>query len=73
MTAIEYQRTENDVMKINIRAGDRGMSFLIPMTMIEAEFDENRERYALSNEFPVVNAAWMIDIFTPDPDKNSLN
>ena len=37
MTGIEYQHTENDVMKINVRADDKGMSFLIPVSVLEEE------------------------------------
>jgi hypothetical protein len=35
--------------------------------------NENPERYALEEDFPVVNAAWIIDLFQPEPDKNALN
>jgi uncharacterized Zn-finger protein len=73
VTSIEYQRTENGVMKINIRTGDKGMSFLIPVVMVEEEMNENPERYALEADFPVVNAAWIIDLFRPEPDMNALN
>ena len=73
VTSIDYQRTENGVMKINVRTGDKGMSFLIPLAMIEEEFNLNRERYALKEPFPVVNAGWMIDLFTPEPEGNALN
>jgi len=34
VTDIEYQHTENDVMKINVRADDKGMSFLIPISVL---------------------------------------
>ncbi|MBR2794240.1 MAG: CpXC domain-containing protein [Solobacterium sp.] len=73
VTAIDYQRTENGVMKINVRTGDKGMSFLIPLTMIEEELNMSPERYELNADFPVVNAAWLIDLFEPKPDEKSLN
>ncbi len=73
VTSIEYQRTENGVMKINIRTGDKGMSFLIPLVMVEEEMNASPERYALESDFPVVNAAWIIDLFQPEPDRNTLN
>ena len=65
VTSVEYQRADNGVMKINIRMDDKGMAFLIPVTMIEEEVEEDPERYAVNDEeFPCVNADWMISLFT---------
>lgn len=64
ITSIEYQRTENQVMKINVRTGDRGMAFLIPVNMVEEEMMQDIERYEVDNRsFPVVNTEWIIDLF----------
>ena len=69
ISAIEYQRTENEVMKINIRTDDKGLSFLIPVSMIQEEMEENRELYAVDNtSFPVINAEWIISLFAPLED-----
>ncbi|MBQ9048293.1 MAG: CpXC domain-containing protein [Solobacterium sp.] len=65
ITSIEYQRVENGVMKINVRTGDKGMSFLIPVSMMEAEMEENSELYETDNaSFPCINRNWIIDLFT---------
>jgi len=74
VTGIEYQRTENGVMKFNVRTEDRGMSFLIPVTMIEEELEQDKDRYRIDDEnFPVINAEWIIDLFQPDPGSHQLN
>jgi len=65
VTSVEYQRTENGVMKINVRTDDKGMSFLIPVSMLEEEMEENASVYEIDNEsFPVINDAWIISLFT---------
>ncbi len=65
VTAVEYQRTENDVMKINIRTDDKGMAFLIPVAMIEEAIEENKERYEVDDtQFPLINMDWIISLFT---------
>ncbi len=64
ITSIEYQRTENQVMKINVRTGDRGMAFLIPVDVVEEEMMQDISRYEVDNRsFPVVNTEWIIDLF----------
>ncbi|MBQ9327782.1 MAG: CpXC domain-containing protein [Solobacterium sp.] len=64
VTSIDYQKTENGVMKINVRTGDKGMSFLIPVSMLEEEMEQNPERYRVDDaSFPVINAEWMIQLF----------
>ncbi len=66
ITAIEYQRTENEVMKINIRTDDKGLSFLIPVSMVEEEMTESGDLYEVDNSaFPVINADWIISLFAP--------
>lgn len=66
ITAIEYQRTENEVMKINIRTDDKGLSFLIPVSMVEEEMKESGSLYDVDNTtFPVINADWIISLFAP--------
>jgi len=74
ITGIEYQRTENEVMKINIRTNDKGLSFLIPVSMVLEEMEENSTLYEVDNSsFPVVNAERIIGLFTPDDTNQSLN
>ncbi len=64
VTSIDYQKTENGVMKINVRTGDRGMSFLIPVSMVEEELKQNEERYAVDeSSFPVISSEWIISLF----------
>ena len=67
ITSIEYQKTENDVMKINVRADDKSMSFLIPVSMMKEEMEQDADLYRVHDEdFPVVDSAWVISLFTPD-------
>lgn len=65
VTSLEYQRTENTVMKINVRAGDKGMSFMIPISMMEEEMRQNPDRYKVDNaSVPVINTDWIVSLFT---------
>lgn len=64
VTAVEYQRTENGVMKINIRTDDKGMSFLIPVSLLEEEMNENAQLYQVDDtEFPHINSDWLISLY----------
>lgn len=64
VTSVEYQKTQDEVMKINIRMGDKGMSFLIPLGGMQEEMDQNRQLYHVDNStFPVVNSDWIISLF----------
>ena len=64
VTSIDYQKTENGVMKINVRTGDKGMAFLIPVELIEEEMNQNRERYEVDDStFPVISSDWIISLF----------
>ncbi|HAE15324.1 MAG TPA: hypothetical protein DCG51_02130 [Erysipelotrichaceae bacterium] len=64
ITAVEYQRTENGIMKITVRCGDKGMSFLIPVTMLEEEIAQNPELYEVSNDiFPLINSEWIMSLY----------
>ncbi|MBR2825386.1 MAG: CpXC domain-containing protein [Solobacterium sp.] len=64
VTSIEYQHTNNGVMKINVRADDKGMSFHVPIDMVEEEMEQNPELYEVDNEhFPVINGDWIISLF----------
>ena len=70
VTSVEYQRADDGVMKINIRMDDKGMSFLIPVDMIAGELEENAELYSVKDEeFPRVNADWMISLFAESDGK----
>lgn len=68
VTAVEYQRTENGIMKINVKTNDKGMAFIIPLGVLEEEMAEHPDLYTVNNaEFPLVNADWMISLFQ-EPD-----
>ena len=70
VTSVEYQRTDNGVMKINIRMDDKGMSFLIPTGMIEEEMEADPERYQINDEeIPCINGDWMISLFAETDGK----
>lgn len=65
ITSIEYQSTKNDVMKINIRTDDKGMSFHIPVNLLEEEIKAEADLYSIDEaEIPLVNSAWVISLFT---------
>lgn len=74
ITSIEYCRTENEVMKINLRMQDKGMSFLIPIEGVQEEMDQNRALYKIDNEtFPVINSDWIVGLFSrEDPDEQAV-
>lgn len=64
VTSIEYQRTKDEVMKINIRMADKGVSFLIPVNMIEEELKAEKDLYEIHDEdFPLINADWILTLF----------
>ena len=65
VTGIEYQHTEYDVMKINVRADDKGMSFLIPISVLEEEMKVDKDRFAIDEaDFPRINNDWIISAYT---------
>lgn len=68
VTAVEYQKCENGVMKINVKTDDKGMAFIIPISILEEERDQHKDLYHVDNEtFPCVNSQWMVSLFeVPD-------
>ncbi len=68
VTSIDYVYTKDDVMKIDIRLNDKGMSFLIPVSGLNEELEANKELLQVDEKsFPCVNSEWMISLFT-QPD-----
>ncbi len=64
ITSVEYQKTENGVMKITVRTDDKGMAFMIPLTMLEEETAQDPDRYRPDTEvFPLINADWIMSLF----------
>ena len=64
ITSIEYQKADNGVIKINVRTDDQGMSFLIPVSMLEEEMAEHPDYYEVKNEeFPLINGEWIRSLF----------
>ena len=65
VTSVEYQKTEDGVMKINVRTDDKGLSFLIPYALLEEEINAESDRFEVNDaDFPCVNSEWMISLFT---------
>lgn len=65
VTSVEYQKCEDGVMKINVRTDDKGLSFLIPVAMLEEEVRAQSDRYEADNShFPRINSDWLISLFT---------
>lgn len=64
VTSVDYVRCENDVMKINVRTQDRGMAFLIPLSMLEEEIAASSEDFAVDpQEFAWVSSEWILSMF----------
>lgn len=64
VTSVDYEGTKDDVMKIIVRTGDKGMSFLIPVNMIEEELKVEEDLYTVKDEdFPLVNRDWVISLY----------
>ena len=54
----------SEVIKINIRTNDGGMSFLTPLNLIEEEYRIDQERLTIQNEvFPIVDQKWIISCY----------
>ncbi len=64
VTSVEYERTNDDIMKIVVRTGDKGMSFLIPVNMIQEELKTEEDLYTINDaDFPLINRDWIISLF----------
>lgn len=64
VTSIDYVYTKDDVMKIDIRMNDKGMSFLIPVSGLKDELEANKELFEVDDHhFPCINSDWMISLF----------
>jgi len=64
VTSVEYERTNDDLMKIVVRTGDKGMSFLIPVNMIQEELKTEEDLYTINDaDFPLINRDWIISLF----------
>lgn len=64
VTSVEYQRVNDGVMKINVRTDDKGLSFLIPMDLLEEEIRAESDRFTVNEEeFPLINSDWIISLF----------
>ncbi len=64
ISSIEYQHTKDDVMKINVRCDDRGLSFLIPIAALEEVVNSQKDFFAIDNKaFPLINSDWIIQLY----------
>lgn len=65
VTAVEYQKIEEGIIKINVRTDDQGMSFLTPMDTLLEEMKVDADLFALDETtFPCVNGDWIISLYT---------
>lgn len=70
VTAVRYDYTKDDIMKVTIVADDKSMSFLIPVEGLKEEISAEQETYRVDDtDFPCVNAAWMISLFQQSAGK----
>ena len=70
VTSVEYQHTQDDVMKINVRTGDKGASFLIPINMVQEELKSEADLYKVEDvKFPCINDKWIISLFEKENQK----
>lgn len=64
VTSVEYQNVNDGVMKINVRTDDKGLSFLIPLQMLEEEIEAESDRFEITDPvFPLINSDWIISLF----------
>lgn len=63
VTDIQYQNCDNGVFKINVKTGDKGMSFLIPTALITEELEASGLT-VFNKEFPAIDSDWLISQFT---------
>lgn len=64
VTSVEYQNVSDGVMKINVRTDDKGLSFLIPLNLLEEEIRAESDRFEINEEdFPLINSDWIISLF----------
>lgn len=64
VTSVDYEGTKDEIMKIIVRTGDKGMSFLIPVSMIEEELKTEEDLYTINDaDFPLINRDWIISLF----------
>ncbi len=64
ITFIGYQGVNDDVMKIQIRMGDKGLSFLIPLAGMEEELKQTPEiQKEMEKDFACINQDWIIHLF----------
>ncbi|MBR2066889.1 MAG: CpXC domain-containing protein [Solobacterium sp.] len=74
VTSIEYQSTKDDVMKINVRTDDKGLSFLIPVAGLEEVVSSQQDRFQLDEaSFPCVDSAWIISLYLEDQQEEMLH
>lgn len=65
ITDIVFEGVTNDVMKIVVRTGDKGMAFFIPMGMLEEEMSQIETLSEVEKgTFTLINRDWMISLFT---------
>lgn len=64
VTAVSYEYTKDDIMKITIHADDKSMSFLIPVSALEEEIRAEKDLYRIEDkDFPCVDDAWILSLF----------
>lgn len=64
VTSVDYERYENDVMKINVRTADKGMAFIIPVSMLEEEIASSNMDFTIDPDaFSLVNSDWLMSLF----------
>ena len=64
VTSVEYQRTDEGVMKVNVRTDDQGMSFLIPVDTLLEEMKVDADLFRIDETtFPCINGDWIISLY----------
>ncbi len=64
VSGIYYHGIENDILKINIKNNDRGLTIMIPYEALVAEMDSHKDMFNVDNiKFPLVDSKWIIQIF----------
>lgn len=64
VTGVYFKELDGDILRMNLRLDDRGMTIQIPYDGLLAEMEDHTDLFAVDDvAFPVVDAAWIIQIF----------
>lgn len=64
VSGLYYHGKENDILKINIKNNDRGLTIMIPYEGLLEEMNTHPNMFEIDNKrFPLIDSKWIIQIF----------